>query len=167
MSKIINKSNVLKSLSERLLAKISQNAQEFENLSNKIQKDTIESIQAIDTGYLQSKSFAKFQVKTKKAIVTFKTQAVSYASYVYFGLGTNRKYGARKWNEFSAKSLLQYLNTGSYKLAKMAGGKRQNINLEKGLKNHRKHLKYKRNKAKAEKAKKTLITTSLLLARRF
>jgi hypothetical protein len=104
---------VKKDIAEKIISK----AFSYELKANNIVKDAIEDMEAVDTGLMQSKSFAKLVVrKTSNTpiIVKAKAQSSKYAIYVHEGLGTNRRYGRRPFLESALKQFLDFIKSGSY-----------------------------------------------------
>lgn len=119
----------------------------FNNKFQKIAKESVADVEAIDTGLLQARTIHQVLPSnpaqiTNKIVISYQTRNINYAQYVYFGLGSNRKYGARKFNLISAEKTKDLLENGSYNRTLMKGGSNSSgLTTEGGLKKYRKNLR--------------------------
>jgi len=100
-----------------LIGQFKKNAVKLSNQIDKIQQDTIDDFEAVDTGLLQLKTFTKFQTNLTTDIIaeaSFITRGVDYAQYVIDGSGTNRKYGKRNYLETARDQTAEQITTGKY-----------------------------------------------------
>lgn len=100
-----------------LIGKFKQNAPNLGKKIDQLQQQTIEDFEAVDSGFMQLKTFTKFQVNFSSNILaeaTFRTRGVSYAQFVVFGTGTNRRYGQRNYLETARDQTLELIKTDSY-----------------------------------------------------
>lgn len=80
-------------------------------------KATISRLRVFDTGLTQSETRTRVTVSNKGMRILFFTpdtvqkNGKEYAMYPYFGLGTNRRYGPRKWLEISASQYLRKISS--------------------------------------------------------
>jgi hypothetical protein len=100
-----------------IIDKFRQNAQGLDRKIDQLQQQTIEDFEAVDSGYMQLKTFTKFQVNFSSNIIaeaTFNTRGVNYAQYVIDGGGTNKDYGQRNYLETARDQTLDLLTKDSY-----------------------------------------------------
>jgi len=105
------------SVKKQIIDEVAKNALKFEQKANELALKAIDDVEAVDTGEMQSRTFAKSKVNLNSndlVVVNFKTQNSKYAVFVHEGLGTNRAYGRRPFLEIARKQLLEEITTGSH-----------------------------------------------------
>lgn len=101
-----------------LLNKFRKNATKTAKRIDKIQQDTIKDFSAVDSGFLQQKTFTQFEVNLSSNILAkaiFRTRGVKYATYVITGTGTNENYGERDYLVEARTRALDDITTDTFK----------------------------------------------------
>jgi hypothetical protein len=101
-----------------ILEEYRKNAIKYDRKASQILQDIIDiDFNITDGGLLNLRSFQKSVLSPSTSTIqefSWQTRGVPYAFFVYYGLGTNRRYGKRNYLEQAAREFLQYLITGSY-----------------------------------------------------
>jgi hypothetical protein len=117
-----NKSSWVNAMQKKMSALILEKAQTLLPQFQKIAKESVKDVEAVDSGLLLERTNAKVVSTPKAVIIQFITNNVEYAKYVYFGLGTNQKIGPRKYNLISAVKARDLVNSGTYERVFIKGG---------------------------------------------
>ncbi len=130
--KLLNKKRIISSLQGNVRNVVETKIRTLQPVLQEIAKQSVQDLEAVDTGLLKSRTNAKIISTTKSINITFNTNNVEYAQYVYFGLGSNKSYGPRKFNLISALKAKQLFEAGNLQRVFGKGGSKQSGNLEKG-----------------------------------
>lgn len=109
-----NKSSWKKSIKQATLKLTLEKATQLLPKFQTIAKESVEDLDAVDTGLLRNRTNARVFQRINTIVIQFNTNKVPYAKWVYFGLGTNLRYGPRKFNLISAQKAKQLIKSGSY-----------------------------------------------------
>jgi plasmid stability protein len=112
--KVTNQRSLTTGITKTIQVQALKKIRSLEGQFRTIAKESVTDVQAVDTGNLRSKTIHTITARPKKIIVEYSTRRVDYAIFVYFGLGSNRRYGARKYNLISAQKTAQLVATGNY-----------------------------------------------------
>jgi hypothetical protein len=107
----------IKQVKYDLLDNFKKNAIKTSRKIDQIQQEVIEDFGAVDSGFMQLKTFTKFQVNLSSDIIaeaSFRTREADYARFVIDGTGTNSKYGPRNYLTEARQQVADYLTTDSY-----------------------------------------------------
>jgi hypothetical protein len=132
MIKLTNKTAAISYLKGSVRDAATKKIQVLRPQLQEIAEESVEDLEAVDTGLLKSRTKARILSSSKAIIIEFNTNNIEYAQYVYYGLGTNRKYGARKFNLISALKAKQIFESGKYQKVLAKGGAKRSNNLAKG-----------------------------------
>ncbi|MGL5964719.1 MAG: hypothetical protein ACRCZ2_10045 [Fusobacteriaceae bacterium] len=100
-----------------ILKKFKANSIKFSRKADDILQQQVEDYEAVDSGFLQLKTFQKTVVNLTSNLIatfTFTTRGVKYLKYVLFGLGTNQRYGNRNYLQKSVENTLDFILTDKY-----------------------------------------------------
>lgn len=110
--------NFAQGVKQDILDGYRKNAIKFDRKAGQILQQIIDvDFRITDGGLLNLRTFQKSVIQPNANILqefSYQTRGVPYAVSVYFGLGTNRRYGKRNYLEEAARQFLQFLTTGSY-----------------------------------------------------
>ncbi len=112
------KKGTLKKIQNDFLGALSRKVSEAEKIGTKNVKKEILSLRVFDTGLTHNKTFVEIKKAEKSFLIRFITpssvrrKGKFYPIFPYYGLGTNRKYGARPWLRNSAIKTLGELGRG-------------------------------------------------------
>jgi hypothetical protein len=132
--KFLNKSEIEKQLQAKIRTIVNAKVLEFQPKLQAIAKESVQDLEVVDTGLLESRTNVKIVSSSKYISIKYNTNNVEYAQFVYFGLGTNLKYGSRKFNLVSARKAKQLLEKGGYTRVFGLGGINNTGTLEQGKK---------------------------------
>jgi hypothetical protein len=146
MIKLTNKAEAISYLKGSAREAATKKIQVLRPQLQEIAEESVEDLQAVDTGLLKSRTKARILSSSKSIIIEFNTNNIEYAQYVYYGLGTNRKYGARKFNLISALKAKQIFESGKYTRILGKGGAKRINDLQKGKKKNILQRRTRKNK---------------------
>jgi hypothetical protein len=164
--KFLNKSEIEKALHAKIRTIVNAKVLEFQPKLQAIAKESVQDLEAVDTGLLELRTSVKIVSSSKYISIKYNTNNVEYAQFVYFGLGTNIKYGARKFNLVSVRKAKQLFEKGGYIRVFALGGANNTGTLEQGKKKNilqrRKRLFINEFKIAPKKAKKLGVYKQLI-----
>lgn len=113
--KILNVAEFKAGIKKQFLEKLQESKFEIENEANQDVGDAIDELGVYDTGATKRATSTKLTTFSDTAFLTFRTVKSDemkdfYPENVYFGRGSNRGYGPRRWLELGIKKFAKRNN---------------------------------------------------------